>query len=117
MTVSPCKTCPRAAWSDRFPTASRCSATGHRVSRGLPTQGVHLVRRLDPPLAPSGLGGSDAGVRTELAHRHRDIVAHRPRRQVGAFSDNPDRGTVQDRKSTRLNSSHVAISYAVFCLK
>src|SRR5690625_799905 len=25
--------------------------------------------------------------------------------------------TVDDRKSTRLNSSHVAISYAVFCLK
>src|SRR5690625_5581182 len=25
--------------------------------------------------------------------------------------------THQDRKSTRLNSSHVAISYAVFCLK
>src|SRR5690554_7692747 len=26
-------------------------------------------------------------------------------------------GGVQDRKSTRLNSSHVRISYAVFCLK
>src|SRR5439155_27046536 len=26
-------------------------------------------------------------------------------------------GRVVDRKSTRLNSSHVAISYAVFCLK
>src|SRR5690625_2394654 len=25
--------------------------------------------------------------------------------------------TISDRKSTRLNSSHVAISYAVFCLK
>src|SRR5690625_6769971 len=25
--------------------------------------------------------------------------------------------TAKDRKSTRLNSSHVAISYAVFCLK
>src|SRR5438552_11130074 len=25
--------------------------------------------------------------------------------------------TVEDRKSTRLNSSHVKISYAVFCLK
>src|SRR5690625_6564198 len=25
--------------------------------------------------------------------------------------------SVKDRKSTRLNSSHVAISYAVFCLK
>src|SRR5438477_8968060 len=26
-------------------------------------------------------------------------------------------GVVQDRKSTRLNSSHMSISYAVFCLK
>src|SRR3712207_7292595 len=26
-------------------------------------------------------------------------------------------GTKQDRKSTRLNSSHANISYAVFCLK
>src|SRR5690606_40268317 len=26
-------------------------------------------------------------------------------------------GTFRDRKSTRLNSSHVKISYAVFCLK
>src|SRR5207248_10749795 len=27
------------------------------------------------------------------------------------------RGGIQDRKSTRLNSSHRTISYAVFCLK
>src|SRR5437868_10720000 len=27
------------------------------------------------------------------------------------------RGELADRKSTRLNSSHVSISYAVFCLK
>src|SRR5690242_21504567 len=26
-------------------------------------------------------------------------------------------GTTEDRKSTRLNSSHMSISYAVFCLK
>src|SRR5437773_6388284 len=26
-------------------------------------------------------------------------------------------GRAQDRKSTRLNSSHITISYAVFCLK
>src|SRR5690606_39688755 len=32
-----------------------------------------------------------------------------------AFSDSF--GAIQDRKSTRLNSSHVKISYAVFCLK
>src|SRR3712207_8709833 len=29
----------------------------------------------------------------------------------------PPRSTVRDRKSTRLNSSHANISYAVFCLK
>src|SRR5437660_7687768 len=29
----------------------------------------------------------------------------------------PIKAHSQDRKSTRLNSSHVAISYAVFCLK
>src|SRR5690349_23863369 len=28
-----------------------------------------------------------------------------------------ERDPAQDRKSTRLNSSHVEISYAVFCLK
>src|SRR5437870_6582182 len=34
--------------------------------------------------------------------------------------EGPERGEAglgKDRKSTRLNSSHVAISYAVFCLK
>src|SRR2546427_9199548 len=31
--------------------------------------------------------------------------------------DTIDSVTVQDRKSTRLNSSHSQISYAVFCLK
>src|SRR5690625_7059742 len=37
----------------------------------------------------------------------------------GLGLDHHDRDVVldQDRKSTRLNSSHVAISYAVFCLK
>src|SRR5207302_4740693 len=29
----------------------------------------------------------------------------------------PRRRSAEDRKSTRLNSSHVKISYAVFCLK
>src|SRR5690349_23227673 len=31
--------------------------------------------------------------------------------------DASDQAVAQDRKSTRLNSSHVEISYAVFCLK
>src|SRR3712207_7267847 len=40
----------------------------------------------------------------------------------GSFDEGPDvfvldRALVLDRKSTRLNSSHANISYAVFCLK
>src|SRR5690606_40276559 len=41
-------------------------------------------------------------------------------RSTQAPSDSGTRSTVSpssDRKSTRLNSSHVKISYAVFCLK
>src|SRR5207248_8779590 len=33
------------------------------------------------------------------------------------WSQTFDRGLTEDRKSTRLNSSHRTISYAVFCLK
>src|SRR5690554_7463355 len=34
-----------------------------------------------------------------------------------ALYENVRQGKLEDRKSTRLNSSHVRISYAVFCLK
>src|SRR3712207_6907598 len=37
--------------------------------------------------------------------------------RLAAFSDDPAGGNPADRKSTRLNSSHPNISYAVFCLK
>src|SRR5215510_2664098 len=47
--------------------------------------------------------------------RARDRAQRRPRAQPRAGPRRPARG--RDRKSTRLNSSHVAISYAVFCLK
>src|SRR3989442_4417224 len=39
-----------------------------------------------------------------------------PLLSVAALNVSPD-GALGDRKSTRLNSSHVRISYAVFCLK
>src|SRR2546426_6446591 len=51
-------------------------------------------------------------------------VAHRPhgrrRRRLGVVdvhAEAPATAAVRDRKSTRLNSSHLVISYAVFCLK
>src|SRR5690625_6675058 len=37
--------------------------------------------------------------------------------EMGNLGHNFETLLIQDRKSTRLNSSHVAISYAVFCLK
>src|SRR5207253_8485520 len=44
------------------------------------------------------------------------LVPNRSLRAVYAFAVG-GMGLIVDRKSTRLNSSHVAISYAVFCLK
>src|SRR2546428_2548333 len=44
----------------------------------------------------------------------RGVVGQHPE---GARSDHRVREKARDRKSTRLNSSHDQISYAVFCLK
>src|SRR5690625_6972759 len=71
------------------------------------------------------LGLADAGADLILASRSLDRcravaaeVEQRGRRAlaVAAHLGQPDQIDA-DRKSTRLNSSHVAISYAVFCLK
>src|SRR5207249_12279199 len=72
-------------------------------------------------------------------HRHQELAvhvnvlphSHRPDRQMNCLTAQELGGeilnvvhallhslpSVRDRKSTRLNSSHVSISYAVFCLK
>src|SRR5690606_41633065 len=42
---------------------------------------------------------------------------HLPGAADGVAALHGDLRAVEDRKSTRLNSSHVKISYAVFCLK
>src|SRR2546430_11576516 len=50
----------------------------------------------------------------------REHGAHRSRRQrsgSGRMGERHRTAIGQDRKSTRLNSSHSQISYAVFCLK
>src|SRR5438876_2558394 len=60
------------------------------------------------------------GRRGDLAARHRSrrlpdgIIEKVPRRRTRALRP---LGLGPDRKSTRLNSSHPSISYAVFCLK
>src|SRR5262245_65519297 len=52
---------------------------------------------------------------TTLFRSQRTGSAHHPAARVGARPAHPQ--PTQDRKSTRLNSSHLGISYAVFCLK
>src|SRR5439155_24523758 len=46
----------------------------------------------------------------------RELISSARRKGYALLEQQLER-KVRDRKSTRLNSSHVAISYAVFCLK
>src|SRR5258708_30098729 len=55
------------------------------------------------------------GQRHDRRGHHRD--RHRDRERAEQPADNPAHREERDRKSTRLNSSHQIISYAVFCLK
>src|SRR5437868_11749828 len=59
--------------------------------------------------------------REALAH-YENLTSFYPDTPQGAVARNRledcrNRTVLGDRKSTRLNSSHVSISYAVFCLK
>src|SRR2546429_2269792 len=53
----------------------------------------------------------------EHVARHCDVSAGGFRRPVTQAQQHPGQAQSADRKSTRLNSSHGYISYAVFCLK
>src|SRR5690625_5895694 len=52
-----------------------------------------------------------------LVHQYCRVGAHAFTGMGTAIGKNLPAYVMADRKSTRLNSSHVAISYAVFCLK
>src|SRR5690606_40884016 len=72
---------------------------------------LELARRFDVPVVATN----------DVHYLHReDAAAHEVLLciQTGKTLDDPSRMRFEgDRKSTRLNSSHVKISYAVFCLK
>src|SRR6266498_3204019 len=59
------------------------------------------------------------GTRSQHCEMQRHVIvilpSDRRRQLVRALAQGPD--AMNERKSTRLNSSHVRISYAVFCLK
>src|SRR5438045_8221792 len=76
-------------------------------------------------IAKVGLDGHDRGVKIvarALRDAGMDVVytgLHRTPEEVvaAAVQEDVDAIGIRDRNSTRLNSSHLGISYAVFCLK
>src|SRR5438105_11244960 len=67
-------------------------------------------------------GRSGRGTSRWLISREVEVASARPGslpppRCCSVCSERPQREVLRDRKSTRLNSSHEWISYAVFCLK
>src|SRR5438874_10706181 len=70
-------------------------------------------------LFPEAILGSDVEFVFARAIRNigNPLAIRRPRHQLLPNSRRSGEIANADRKSTRLNSSHVEISYAVFCLK
>src|SRR5260221_5268484 len=73
-------------------------------------------------LRESPLVGRNVDKLGDLAEIHQapeNLEGHDRRRPHGAALQERSRasGPREDRKSTRLNSSHTVISYAVFCLR
>src|SRR5438477_8105781 len=60
---------------------------------------------------PTAISGSDERTDTGPRHERNGNVF------FFEYFEHADVGNSADRKSTRLNSSHMSISYAVFCLK
>src|SRR5690606_40204872 len=98
-------------------TASHVAIYSLSLHDALPisTDSVDFVDEDDARRVLLGLLEHVAHAARADADEHFDEVRPRDReeRHIGFAGD----GAGEDRKSTRLNSSHVKISYAVFCLK
>src|SRR5690606_41454805 len=80
------------------------------------TLSLHDALPISPLTRPFPPSPEPVGV--ERPRRRRQGRGVEGRQQLGDRRHPRPRGDeAQDRKSTRLNSSHVKISYAVFCLK
>src|SRR5699024_12574605 len=105
----------------------------HRVCIGIPSISNSLqhpvpLRRAPVPYTPLFRSGSSGASLTHQVHNPEPDSGIKP--ELAKVGLEGERSTtkfrfdstiwfwiVQDRKSTRLNSSHVSISYAVFCVK
>src|SRR5699024_4125581 len=87
-----------------------------RAGKGLMTGNVSSM---DHAALAMSLAGrlQDGGTPDHLARLFSVVPRHRFLPDVYWTEDRTRVDRTQDRKSTRLNSSHVSKSYAVFCLK
>src|SRR3712207_8529761 len=78
-----------------------------------------LPRRVALPIFPLNADGSLKEVEIYPGKRYagKDLMYHIGMQIRAAFQNDSEPQEKEDRKSTRLNSSHANISYAVFCLK
>src|SRR5215208_5010795 len=104
--VPPSATSPRALSTGTSATA--------RVACTIRASGIWNRGRLSVPLGSGGVGEVPAKAELAAGRGVGTGTAGSAEHPASSTMTNP---TGQDRKSTRLNSSHVAISYAVFCLK
>src|SRR3712207_8563734 len=79
------------------------------------TLSLHDALPISEPLATAARLARRAAVGRDRRRRQSLLVAGRPLHRL--YRRGEAQEARQDRKSTRLNSSHANISYAVFCLK
>src|SRR5690625_5848939 len=83
----------------------------------LPLYRPHLYLHSFPTRRSSDLSESRGEILTDIADLDDSLKEDFNRQRERYYHAESLRNFARDRKSTRLNSSHVAISYAVFCLK
>src|SRR5262245_32837112 len=74
-----------------------------------------------PSVSENGLATTESKGRTQSCDLPLESTAVKAKLRLSGDTDTESNshpgGCARDRKSTRLNSSHLGISYAVFCLK
>src|SRR5437867_4798975 len=89
------------------------------ITKGRASAAVHRLLSLQPAMANVIRNGSEISIPVEQVGVG-DILMVRPGEKIpvdGRVIEGSSAIDESDRKSTRLNSSHRTISYAVFCLK
>src|SRR5437773_8695157 len=90
-----------------FPTRRSSDLRASRIQPVINGTGVVIHTNLGRSPLPPGAGEALRNIASSYSNVELNLTT----------GDRGHRGAYLDRKSTRLNSSHITISYAAFCLK